>query len=90
MSVLPEFAAKQSLTCAHGYNSPTHGPPLQAAQPYRMESGAAPVLYEVRIYSMEARTFGQVLQAKQIRAAHCLTSVQFSPTSEHLMLAYGR
>ncbi len=70
--------------------SPTHGPPLQAAQPYRMESGAAPVLYEVRIYSMEARTFGQVLQAKQIRAAHCLTSVQFSPTSEHLMLAYGR
>lgn len=42
------------------------------------------------MYSLEAATLGQVLHAKQIRAAHCLTSVQFSPTSEHLLLAYGR
>jgi hypothetical protein len=32
----------------------------------------------------------QVLAARAVRAAHCLTSIQFSPTSEHLMLAYGR
>jgi activator-of-BECN1-regulated-autophagy protein 1 len=25
-----------------------------------------------------------------VRAAHCLTSIQFSPTSEHVLLAYGR
>lgn len=42
------------------------------------------------MYSLEAASLGQVLHAKQIRAAHCLTSVQFSPTSEHLLLAYGR
>ena len=76
--------------CSCGHDLATHDLPLQAAQAYRADPGATPVLYEVRIYSMEARTFGQVLQAKQIRAAHCLTSVQFSPTSEHLMLAYGR
>lgn len=47
-------------------------------------------LYELRIYSLDGRSFGQVLQARLIRAAHCLTSVQFSPTSEHLLVAYGR
>ena len=26
----------------------------------------------------------------RIRAAHCLTSVQFSPTCDHLLLAYGK
>ncbi|XP_057958232.1 uncharacterized protein LOC131151071 isoform X2 [Malania oleifera] len=34
--------------------------------------------------------FGLVLASRAIRAAHCLTSIQFSPTSEHLLLAYGR
>ncbi|KAG1654124.1 hypothetical protein FOA52_010056 [Chlamydomonas sp. UWO 241] len=47
-------------------------------------------LYELRIYSLDGASFGQVLCARLIRAAHCLTSVQFSPTSEHLMVAYGR
>ncbi|XP_022721832.1 uncharacterized protein LOC111279181 isoform X6 [Durio zibethinus] len=34
--------------------------------------------------------FGLVLASRAIRAAHCLTSIQFSPTSEHILLAYGR
>ncbi|PQQ20011.1 uncharacterized protein Pyn_06945 [Prunus yedoensis var. nudiflora] len=34
--------------------------------------------------------FGSVLVSRAIRAAHCLTSIQFSPTSEHILLAYGR
>ncbi|KAJ0948065.1 putative transcription factor WD40-like family [Helianthus annuus] len=34
--------------------------------------------------------FGSVLISRPIRAAHCLTSIQFSPTSEHILLAYGR
>ena len=46
--------------------------------------------YEVRIYSISGSSFGEVIWAKRIRAAHCLTSLQFSPTSEHILLAYGR
>jgi activator-of-BECN1-regulated-autophagy protein 1 len=42
------------------------------------------------VYSLDGPTFGQVLQARPIHAAHCLTSIQFSPTSTHLLLAYGR
>ena len=49
-----------------------------------------PVGYEVRVYSMLHDSLGTVLAAKAIRAAHCLTSIQFSPSSEHLLLAYGR
>lgn len=30
------------------------------------------------------------LCAKRIRAAQCLTSVQFSPTGDHILLAYGK
>ena len=48
------------------------------------------LFYELRIYSMEAQTFGEILHARPIRAAHCLTSIRFSPTSDHLLLAYGR
>lgn len=55
-----------------------------------MNADAAGIIYEVRVYSLEAPTLGEVLHARQIKAAHCLTSVQFSPTSEHLLLAYGR
>lgn len=48
-------------------------------------------VHQVRIYSLEAGPgFGAVLRARPVRAAHCLTSIQFSPTSEHLLLAYGR
>ena len=63
---------------------------MQAGHLHDLNPDAAGVIYEVRVYSLEAATLGQVLHAKQIRAAHCLTSVQFSPTSEHLLLAYGR
>ena len=48
------------------------------------------VVYEVRIYSIAGSSCGEVVWAKRIRAAHCLTSLQFSPTSEHILLAYGR
>ena len=48
------------------------------------------LVYELRVYSLESRNFGEVLAARAVRAAHCLTSIQFSPTSEHVMLAYGR
>lgn len=30
------------------------------------------------------------MAARAVRAAHNLTSIQFSPTSEHILLAYGR
>ena len=63
---------------------------LQACHLHDLNPDAAGISYEVRVYSLEAATLGQVLHAKQIKAAHCLTSVQFSPTSEHLLLAYGR
>ncbi|KAA6427427.1 MAG: Transducin family WD-40 repeat family isoform 3 [Trebouxia sp. A1-2] len=62
----------------------------QAGHLHDLIPDAAGIIYEVRVYSLEAASLGHVLHAKQIRAAHCLTSVQFSPTSEHLLLAYGR
>jgi activator-of-BECN1-regulated-autophagy protein 1 len=61
-----------------------------ATSPTRHPISAHQVLYELRIYSLEEATFGSVLSSRAIRAAHCLTSIQFSPTSEHLLLAYGR
>ena len=36
------------------------------------------------------RAAGAVLARRPVRAAHCLTSVQWSPTGEHILLAYGR
>ncbi|KAG8636834.1 uncharacterized protein LOC110601972 isoform X2 [Manihot esculenta] len=61
-----------------------------ATSPTRHPISAHQVMYELRIYSLEEATFGLVLASRAIRAAHCLTSIQFSPTSEHLLLAYGR
>ncbi|CAN4091006.1 unnamed protein product [Withania somnifera] len=61
-----------------------------ATSPTRHPIAAHRVMYELRIYSLEEATFGSVLVSRAIRAAHCLTSIQFSPTSEHLLLAYGR
>ncbi|GAA0163509.1 hypothetical protein LIER_19355 [Lithospermum erythrorhizon] len=58
--------------------------------PTRHPISAHQIMYELRIYSLEEATFGSVLASRAIRAAHCLTSIQFSPTSEHLLLAYGR
>jgi hypothetical protein len=45
---------------------------------------------QVRVYALQGDSPGRVLCAKAIRAAHCLTSIQFSPSSQHLLLAYGR
>ncbi|KAJ9169689.1 hypothetical protein P3X46_017851 [Hevea brasiliensis] len=61
-----------------------------ATSPTRHPISARQVMYELRIYSLEEATFGSVLVSRAIRAAHCLTSIQFSPTSEHILLAYGR
>lgn len=58
--------------------------------PTRHPISAHQVMYELRVYSLEEATFGSVLASRAIRAAHCLTSIQFSPTSEHILLAYGR
>jgi hypothetical protein len=33
---------------------------------------------------------GRLLRARPIRAGHCLTTVQYSPTGAHIMIAYGR
>lgn len=61
-----------------------------ATSPTRHPISAQQVMYELRVYSLEEATFGSVLVSRAIRAAHCLTSIQFSPTSEHILLAYGR
>ena len=34
------------------------------------------LVYELRVYSLEERNFGEVLAARSVRAAHCLTSIQ--------------
>ncbi|KAF6141831.1 hypothetical protein GIB67_003202 [Kingdonia uniflora] len=61
-----------------------------STSPMRHPISALQVIYELRVYSLEDATFGSVLASRAIKAAHCLTSIQFSPTSEHILLAYGR
>ncbi|KAK2999944.1 hypothetical protein RJ639_022685, partial [Escallonia herrerae] len=61
-----------------------------ATSPTQHPTSACQVTYELRIYSLEESTFGSVLISTAIRAAHCLTSIQFSPNAEHILLAYGR
>ncbi|KAG7989793.1 hypothetical protein I3843_03G255100 [Carya illinoinensis] len=73
-----------------GYHTLIHQDPGAATSPTRHPVSAHQVIYELRIYSLEKATFGSVLVSRAIRAAHCLTSIQFSPTSEHILLAYGR
>ncbi|XP_009588057.1 uncharacterized protein [Nicotiana tomentosiformis] len=74
-----------------GFHGQLHHDAMGAAtSPTRHPIAAHRVMYELRIYSLEEATFGLVLVSRAIRAAHCLTSIQFSPTSEHLLLAYGR
>ncbi|KAJ3693138.1 hypothetical protein LUZ60_012233 [Juncus effusus] len=65
-------------------------PDASGSSPTRHPSFSHRIIYELRIYSLEEATFGVVLSSRAIRAAHCLTSIQFSPTSEHILLAYGR
>ncbi|KAH1070408.1 hypothetical protein GYH30_007481 [Glycine max] len=82
--VLPHIEADPGL------QTPVHQDPGVATSPTRHPISAHQVMYELRIYSLEEATFGSVLASRAIRAAHCLTSIQFSPTSEHILLAYGR
>lgn len=71
-------------------SQPNQGATGIATSPTRHPISAQQVVYELRIYSLEEATFGEVLASRAIRAAHCLTSIQFSPTSAHILLAYGR
>ncbi|KAI3787868.1 hypothetical protein L2E82_00354 [Cichorium intybus] len=81
--VLPQFEGDPGI--------PTQNHQERAGtSPTRHPISARQVMYELRIYSLEDATFGMVLISRPIRAAHCLTSIQFSPTSEHILLAYGR
>ncbi|KAH6786826.1 Transducin family protein / WD-40 repeat family protein [Perilla frutescens var. hirtella] len=73
-----------------GFHGQIHDVTGASTSPTRHPISAHRVMYELRIYSLEEATFGSVLVSRAIRAAHCLTSIQFSPTSEHLLLAYGR
>ncbi|XP_050106274.1 uncharacterized protein LOC126585788 [Malus sylvestris] len=73
-----------------GLQSPVPQDSGIATSPTRHPISAHQVMYELRIYSLEEATFGLILVSRAIRAAHCLTSIQFSPTSEHILLAYGR
>ncbi|XP_072987690.1 uncharacterized protein [Typha latifolia] len=67
-----------------------HHVTVSSTSPTRHPLSSHKVIYELRIYSLEEATFGKVLASRVIKAAHCLTSIQFSPTSEHILLAYGR
>ncbi|KAM5563264.1 hypothetical protein ABKV19_018097 [Rosa sericea] len=73
-----------------GLQSVVHQDSGIATSPTRHPISAHQVIYELRIYSLEEATFGSILASRAIRAAHCLTSIQFSPTSEHILIAYGR
>lgn len=66
-----------------GYVKVQPGGPLPSPRPER-------VVFEVRVISIDGCTFGETARARRIRAAHCLTSVQFSPAGGHLLLAYGK
>ncbi|XP_071722048.1 uncharacterized protein [Rutidosis leptorrhynchoides] len=82
--VLPQVEADP------GTQTPLHQEPAAATSPTRHPISGHQIMYELRIYSLEKASFGSVLVSRAIRAAHCLTSIQFSPTSEHILLAYGR
>ncbi|CAL0303341.1 unnamed protein product [Lupinus luteus] len=82
--MLPRVEADQGLQTL------VHQEPGLATSATRHPIPAHQVIYELRIYSLEEETFGTVLASRAIRAAQCLTSIQFSPTSEHIRLAYGR
>ena len=64
--------------------------PEIAPPPPRLPTPPQRVIFEIRVVSMEGASLGEVVRARRVRAAHCLTSVQFSPTGEHLLLAYGK
>ena len=56
----------------------------------RRTTGLVGFLYELRVISLEKQNFGEILRSRQISAGHCLTSVQFSPGSDMILLSYGK
>ena len=65
--------------------------PVVVQGPHADVAGRGQAAYEVRVYSLApGGGFGSVLGRRPVRAAHCLTSIQFSPTGQLLLLAYGR
>jgi activator-of-BECN1-regulated-autophagy protein 1 len=48
------------------------------------------VVFEVRMISLDGPDYGKPVKSRRVRAAQCLTSVQFSPTSEHILIGYGK
>lgn len=50
----------------------------------------AHVSYELRVYSLRRVDFSCLLASANAKAPSCLTSVQFSPSSAHVVVAYGR
>ncbi|XP_024317056.1 uncharacterized protein LOC100829808 isoform X1 [Brachypodium distachyon] len=83
--MLPQTEGDQGSQLPVQYDSTGPG-----TSPTRHPLPSHGVIYELRVYSLEEATFGEILTSRAIRAAHCLTSIQFSPTSEHILLAYGR
>jgi len=88
-----QLVLPQTVLCSEmGAHFSPCGRYIATCQACKPESSRQDVQYvcEVRTYSIDAHQFGQVLSARAIKAAHCLTSIQFSPTSSHVLLAYGR
>ncbi|TVU11197.1 hypothetical protein EJB05_44768, partial [Eragrostis curvula] len=83
--ILPQTEGDHGTQSSMQYDSTGAG-----TSPTRHPLSSHQVIYELRVYSLEVATFGTVLASRAIKAAHCLTSIQFSPTSEHILLAYGR
>lgn len=88
-----QLVLPQTVLCSEmGAHFSPCGRYIATCQACKPESSRQDVQYvcELRTYSIDAHRFGQVLSARAIKAAHCLTSIQFSPTSSHVLLAYGR
>ncbi|KAL6643399.1 hypothetical protein ACP70R_018956 [Stipagrostis hirtigluma subsp. patula] len=83
--VLPQTEGDHGSQLPVEYDSTGAG-----TSPTRHSLPSHQIIYELRVYSIQEATFGTVLASRAIRAASCLTSIQFSPTSEHILLAYGR
>ena len=63
---------------------------LQAAACAGQGSQQQQQQHELRVLSLEPASLGQILACAPVQAAHCITSIQFSPCSRHLLVAYGR
>ncbi len=92
-SVTQSPAAVPSAPPAPAASDASHtGAATAAAAP--PAAAAAPAPLPVRMgrlsSSLHMRHFGALLHARQVLAAHCMTSVQFSPSGDHVLLAYGR